>query len=1254
TLGDVLNAGWNLQGNGTAVDFVKPYDTVNFVNGTGTTVEVTTDDDNLTSTIKINTVMQYTDAAGNPVTKNENGDYVTEDGTVVPADEVQISTVNPDGTSTTPTKLGNVESSLNTLTKDIDTDGNKADGTPKTETKLVNLTESTVNPNTVATVGDLQNMGWIVKAQSNEYADVVKNANEVEFRGVGLNVSGETEAATGKRVITIKAESDILAELETELIKNGDPNATGEATLSGKIALKADNSASGYATAGNVKDMINYAGWQLHENGERKELINAGDQVNFVNGAGTVVSVTPISDSNDNNKTIGSNVTFNVDKGTITTETKDGTPTGKVVEASGTTPDKVATVQNVVNAINNSGFTLKTSATTDGTKVSGIDEIINPGDTVEMVAGKNLTVKQEADGKITYATKDDVEFNTVKIGDTSNNQPVVNLTTTTATPATNNPDGKAPTTALNITSTDGKPTQITGVGSVLDTTTVDGTAADKLVNLGTKDNPLPDSTLNSAATVRDLANMGWVVKASGDGYTDTVKNANVVDFVGENGITVTGETKADGTREIKVSLEKGEVVSTNSENPTYNGESVTKVGDKYYKTADLDPATGLPSETATPLTADEAKDVVNTTNKGAGFVSGNQVADAITQSGFTVGKNTDTTGVVFDNKDEKVNPNDNLRYADGKGTVVNLGTVKAIDENGVISTTTTVKVDVDTAKLETNADGTVKTPVTAEKAKELTDAITKAEEALKADPTNSDLQKALAAAEKAANDAGLNKIATAQDVANAINNSGWKATSGVEGTGEFASGNKTTSELINPGETVTLKAGDNLKIKQDGNNFTYSLNSNLKGLELVEVTDGTNTTTIKPGVIEGLTTTLEDNTTSGTKPADVTTTNAATLGDVLNAGWNLQENGQAKDFVKPYDTVNFVDGKGTVANVTTDGNVSNITFNIDTAKLENNTDGTVKDILSAADAKKLTDAVTDAKDNLKAAEKELANATTAAEKAEAAQKVAQAATKLSTAQKVANDAGLNKIATAQDVANAINNSGWNATSGTGVNGGEVTGTTKELVNPGETVTFDAGKNMKLVQEGNKFTYATKDDVEFTSIKADKVDAGTITSVDKAGNKTVINGGGVTITPEGVDSEKNPEKVVSITNKGVSAGGNKITNVAPGTEPNDAVNVSQLKGVEQNINNRMGDLDSKVNRGLAGAAALSGIEFMDIGINQATIAAAVGGYKGTHAVAVGMEAAPTENTRVNAKISLTPGSRVDSLYSVGAAYRFNWK
>ena len=209
--------------------------------------------------------------------------------------------------------------------------------------------------------------------------------------------------------------------------------------------------------------------------------------------------------------------------------------------------------------INKSGFNLKTSADT-GEKVSGTKdngELINPGATVEMVAGKNMSVKQDADGKVTYATKDDVEFNTVTVGKpaevytnkdgkpltktkdgkytdpdgnevpekdvvTSNVSPV-KLATEKAIPADNNQDGKAPTTALNVTSTDGKPTQITGVGSVLSNesipTNTNGTptAQDKqpkLVNLGTKPDengkvtPLPDNVLNSAATVRDLSEYG--------------------------------------------------------------------------------------------------------------------------------------------------------------------------------------------------------------------------------------------------------------------------------------------------------------------------------------------------------------------------------------------------------------------------------------------------------------------------------------------------------------------------------------------------------------------------------------------------------------------------------------------------------------------------------------------------------------------------------------------------------------------------
>ena len=44
------------------------------------------------------------------------------------------------------------------------------------------------------------------------------------------------------------------------------------------------------------------------------------------------------------------------------------------------------------------------------------DEVINPGDVLDMAAGKNLKVKQGADGKITYATKDQVAFDKVTVG----------------------------------------------------------------------------------------------------------------------------------------------------------------------------------------------------------------------------------------------------------------------------------------------------------------------------------------------------------------------------------------------------------------------------------------------------------------------------------------------------------------------------------------------------------------------------------------------------------------------------------------------------------------------------------------------------------------------------------------------------------------------------------------------------------------------------------------------------------------------
>ena len=77
----------------------------------------------------------------------------------------------------------------------------------------------------------------------------------------------------------------------------------------------------------------------------------------------------------------------------------------------------------------------------------------------------------------------------------------------------------------------------------------------------------------------------------------------------------------------------------------------------------------------------------------------------------------------------------------------------------------------------------------------------------------------------AAADAG--KLATAGDVAEAVNNAAWKVTAKADG-GELESG--ASVESVKAGDQVGLQVGKNLKLKQNGKNFTYLLNDTLTGL----------------------------------------------------------------------------------------------------------------------------------------------------------------------------------------------------------------------------------------------------------------------------------------------------------------------------------------------------------------------------------------------------------------------------------------
>lgn len=122
------------------------------------------------------------------------------------------------------------------------------------------------------------------------------------------------------------------------------------------------------------------------------------------------------------------------------------------------------------------------------------------------------------------------------------------------------------------------------------------------------------------------------------------------------------------------------------------------------------------------------------------------------------------------------------------------------------------------------------------------------------------------------------------------------------------------------------------------------------------------------------------------------------------------------------------------------------------------------------------------------------------------------------------------------------------------------------------------------------------------IKVDSVETG----------NTVINNDGITIA---APTKDNPKNTVSLSSSGLNNGGNRITNVAPGVDGTDAVNVNQLKGVANNLNNRMHKVDKNLRAGIAGALA-SGDLPQPYLPGKSMIALGGGSYRGESAIAIG--------------------------------------
>ena len=175
-----------------------------------------------------------------------------------------------------------------------------------------------------------------------------------------------------------------------------------------------------------------------------------------------------------------------------------------------------------------------------------------------------------------------------------------------------------------------------------------------------------------------------------------------------------------------------------------------------------------------------------------------------------------------------------------------------------------------------------------------------------------------------------------------------------------------------------------------------------------------------------------------------------------------------------------------------------------------------------------------------------------------------------------------------------------------------------------------------------------------------------TGVKKLGSKVAVNGDGKNITTtadeNGVKvSMKDDIKVNSVTAKevkvgdvninenGINAGGKRITNVAPGKDGTDAVNVNQLKYVAGNISNQINNVDKGLRAGIAGALASGGLYHVTTA-GKSMVSVGAGTYRGQNALAVGYSRL-SDNGKVGVKFTVNSNSQGHAGASASVGYQW---
>ena len=379
-------------------------------------------------------------------------------------------------------------------------------------------------------------------------------------------------------------------------------------------------------------------------------------------------------------------------------------------------------------------------------------------------------------------------------------------------------------------------------------------------------------------------------------------------------------------------------------------------------------------------------------------------------------------------------------------------------------------------------------------------------------------------------------VATTDDVKNAVNTAINKAVTNSStavntlGANTFTlTGDNSTSTT---GQALNKNGGLSFKVAGDGNFITTSAATDTVTVSIKQGTFGSNTDGTAKSTTNGVATTNDV-----ANIVNTTVTNAvtkATGSQVLNI-----TDGTNNDSINlKNDTLKVVGSDG----VTTEVSGKTITVGLDTAtknKINNASAATNKNISLAADtgttsSQSLKDG--DVSFAVKGATGDYISTNMNGSTVEISTKRATIDSNATTGQ--ASVTGNDGLATAKNVADAINaatakavsQSAWKlAADGT-------TGT--ETISGGDTVNFKAGSNMEVSRTGKDITYKTKDNVAFTTVTA-----GT------GANEVKLDGNTGTVTAKDITATGD------VTAKNVTTSGN-VT--AAGTLKGDTVQGNTVK------------------------------------------------------------------------------------------------